>query len=521
MNPALVGFFWPTAIFVVLLRSGDYPITSIEALIAFGIVGLVGALLGLLLNRFGGGVRKIAYAGLLTFMCNALYRPYPELQVFGASTDLVIPVLIFAGAISIITLFRSDADTLVATVLGAAFIGAFFTTPLYDDSWTFESELLPPVAQAGLPPYIHIVLDGHLGFEQLPNISLEGKADKSRYLDLYLSRGFYVHGNVYVNYTNTNHSFSNFLSYGETIRPPKPVESKDFARHNLLLNPNNLFASLRSRGYKLSVVRSTHLDLCSDNEGRGIVDKCNVYPFSPLTDSIVGSNLPIRRKVAFLINNIFQRTGIVALVNRVADTNFGQAWGLPTWPFRTCLHCISSETALATVVESLPNLKPGHALFLHLILPHGPFQTYDAHCTPRILPSYNPGAPTNYIKLYMGQVECTQRTIISFIDLLMTTEIGNKSFVVIHGDHGVRNREINVSAQPLNLDEFDVTTDKLGKAAHSTFVAVRSPKRQPYYSNKLISLNEALSDVVNELSRSNQYPQNSVEARVESLLRTK
>ena len=167
----LLGPVILTTFLTPFLRFNHIPLLSAESLLTYLFLMVVGLLLGSLMI-FGGTLVQVFF-GAFFIVLFAFYQMdnLPELP-FGLR---YMPVLLaFSTFLSLGLYFlRKHLEQFLFIVFGVLWLGAFF-------------QFIPPIEKsinlgageqvdASLPPYIHIILDEHIGIEGIPSSVNQGQ----------------------------------------------------------------------------------------------------------------------------------------------------------------------------------------------------------------------------------------------------------------------------------------------------------------------------------------------------------
>ena len=413
---------------ITLLRSADYSIFAPESLISLFVLVVVGFLVGLVISLMGRKVEVISISILIFLLLVLLYRPFPNLPwlPFG---DWGVPLVILLVTIGVVFLLGSNRLLYLTAIFATFFLSSFLVEPTAEH-WKTTKPDIQNTRNVELPPYIHIVLDEHIGVEGiLPGFD-DGENLTRSLTRSYDQLGFRQFTRAYSRYKITKGSFSSFMNFSPKAAPGY--------KNRTGLKSNKLFESLSKRGYSIIVFQSSILDLCEKNEISTTVSSCYTYPFSPLLESLNNSTLPVKSKALVILNTIVKRTGLISLINKLSESSLGVAMGLPEWPIRVCLNCIASETVIANLDQSIEKLERGQAIFIHLLWPHAPYQSYQSDCSPDISLSFESGLFQNRYTRYIKQIGCSQEKVLALIRKIVAMESFEGGTIVVHGDHGSR-----------------------------------------------------------------------------------
>jgi len=486
----LIGSLVPLTIFSTLLKTSGYPYLSPEVFLAFAVILVLGIALGAIILISPLAIKVAIYAVLIALAANALLRPFPTLEWFSVE-ESVYSLAIFCTALLVIVILRRKIDEILCVVFIALFISSFFI-PSRPSAWTREVQDTTFIEDTSLPPYIHIVLDGHIGLEGVPKVFDPSGNFKNAIAKIYIDLGYKVYGNVFVTTPpRTILSFRNFLNFVHENDAQDINTFRDKGQNfNFVAGTNRLFSYLEATEYAINVIQSTHLDLCKSSDLDFRVATCRTYPFSRFYDSLIGSRLGTTDKAKILVNVLFQRSGIAPMINRAAESGFGQKVGFPNWPIDVCLYCISAFTALDEFDATIHEIKRGNAYFIHLMAPHDPYQFYNENCEMIFPLDFHDGSVASSFPRYLGQATCTQHRLRETLVKLSEYEASSEAVIIIHGDHGPAAYSLNVKDVP-----FDSHSRDYGQAAYSAFFVARASGLASEYDPSPYNLSVILEDV--------------------------
>lgn len=459
-----------------LARVSGYPLVEPEFLMAVGLILVFAFLIAIPLSSLPFIFSALTVSLLSALSANALLRPFPSLGMFDVLGLFTIPAFIFVVIFIVCYLLKLNIFSIFTTVFLALLLGSFFTKP---GPLQWSNEVLDAAVERSdaLPPYVHIVLDGHSGFSVLEKSIYDNDARIATQVNGFVDRGFKLYSSVRVHDEHTVASFSDFLNFSHSESGSVGAKNNAISKpklRNSLLKQNDLFIKLKESGYKITVLQTTHLNLCEPQDNTPVVSECFTYPFAALMANLQNANLSVIQKSILMVNQIFVRGGLASAFNRVAKSEVGQKYGFPGWPIKVCLNCIASHTALDMIAPRIINAKHGEAFFIHLITPHPPYQNYDEICRPDFSLDWVPLKTENLMNSYIRQTECVQSTVFQLVDNIAITS--PNATVVIHGDHGPRFPDMNITKRKSIVGGYDHSDLPL-----LTFFASRGPSFESGY----------------------------------------
>jgi hypothetical protein len=333
----------------------------------------------------------------------------------------------------------------------------------------------PGISLPDKPAIIHIILDEHLGPEGLSNEGPEGRRLSNELRDLYVNLGFAVYGGAYSQHYHSANSIPFILNYGGAL-------GKRVEKEGVEVGPTKHLQSLVASGYRLSIIQSNYADFCTGTK----FHECITYESSSLRPTLAvpmgdldRAKLTIYKflKLSSLFDRPSQIWNITAYLARRA------AIELPFYNYRSGnSSTVGTLQSMSEISKRLESIKPGEAIFAHLLLPHHPY-VVDRNC------SYLPWSPWEGLKtaapmkvklqLYYEQVRCTSLQMRMLVDAVDRSPAGSNSVIIIHGDHGSRMSGIGAENQSSrNFDDSDMIP------VFSTIFAVRGPGVIPGYSER-------------------------------------
>jgi hypothetical protein len=397
----------------------------------------------------------------------ALVALFVELQS-QSSLDLWMLLAVFALSALLLHALRGKWSSLGPVAL--IFLLSSAVLPVGSDGHEASSQ--PTSASSALPPIVHLVLDEQIGVEGIPR-EFDADGEAARALrDLYLSRGFQVFGRAYSRHFLSRDSFSAMFNNGEATRYAGTSRRVFIAR-------NYLFADLNQRGYAIRVLQTDYLDFCEVQRDFEI-EMCR--SFSLETPAVLDdAELDVGVRAELLVGMLLR------LAPRLPAPEVGRVSPL------------AASATLEVAMDEIAALKPGVALFVHLMLPHFPY-AYDSSCALRGDPrtwAYGEGAelaPDHYsaagralrYPLYLEQVGCAQQRVGELLDAIDANPAARGAWVVVQGDHG--SRITTTRPSPSSARELSAADLSDG---YSTLFAVRKPELEPRYDRRVLPI-EAL-----------------------------
>ncbi len=447
----------------IFLQHHAYPLASAEVgWVALGVVGFgfaLGALAGLA-GRWGGALAL-----------GALVVVVADLQVEGAVSRWFVGGVWLASA-ALAFVVHARLPRLLPGVGGFLLV----TTLVFGGEGRYEAwSDATPVGKSELPPVVHLILDGHTGFEGIPaELDAETRVYE-RMRRFYGDHGFVAFGKAYSRYHSTSDSISNALNF--VARDDNHAFFKGKFKPGKDLSENAYLDLMAARGYRLEVLQTDYLDLCGAH-GASKVAACDTYVLEAV-GAIRDATLGAKEK-AQVIGGGFVRLSTVLTALRKETPLFGFLG-----KSSDRLSSLSAMPILEALPAQVAEMPAGTLRLFHILLPHYPF-AYDAECRLRespeawlnaydeaLRPAKNDAASRELRwHAYLEQMHC----LYSRLEGVVQAAEKRGAVVILHGDHG--SRIVGWAARAENQKRLS-PQDYID--SFSTLFAVRLPKPTPRY----------------------------------------
>lgn len=480
-----------TVFLTPFLRYNGVSLHAPESLLTYLFLTIIGLLIALLMI-WGGNLAQVL-SGSFFIILFAFYQTddLPKLPFGLRYISIGLPsVALLSFALYSL---RKNLEQFLFIVFGVLWLGAFFqVTPPASKIIHQETDLQ---ADTSLPPYIHIILDEHVGIEGIPNYADQGEKFRTELKNKYIDQGFRVFGRAYSRYFRTKDSTTSFLNFKPNSEPYK----SRFV--NGMIRPNGLFDKLTEQGYIINIFQTSTVPYC-DKEGGYKLGKCISYRI----DMIHTANGPVT-----ILSGLLAK---MKLLNRFNEIT--KAFALPelvipgSAPFTTV-------GAFNKNIDFLSEGKKGNAYFIHLLLPHFHW-FFDEQCSYRIkeweflkrnetsnikssplwFRKDSISAGENYssdqigaYRGYLKQVKCTHKVLDNFLEKINSNPETKDSTIIIHGDHGSR-----ITPFYPFIESADQLTNEDYIQSYSTFFTVRSPNHTNEYDRRPLALDELMKTII-------------------------
>jgi hypothetical protein len=468
-----------------LIYSG-IPLLSPVSLLTYLFLTVVGLLAGFFMIIGGTLVQVLLSSCVATLFAFYQMDNLPKLPFelrylsLGLSLNTIVAITLYS--------LRKHLEQFLFIIFGVLWLGAFFqVTPPLSANLNQELEQQP---NTSLPPYIHIILDEHIGIEGIPNYADPDQKYGIELKNKYVGQKFLVFGRAYSRYHMTKDSTASFLNF-EPMDKPYKIRVNEFVR------PNGLFEKLTEQGYIINIFQSGHHHYC-DNEVGYRLGKCITYRVDvshtangPIT---ILSGLLDKMRIFTRLNEIFHSLGFSGLIK----PGSGPA---------------TTISEFNKHMNFLGEGKKGNAYFIHLMIPHHNW-FYDENCSYKInkwafmnkndllsyqtspvwfggktfnqlAKDYSSDLQKKHYRSYLEQVKCSHKMVDQLLDKLNANPTTQDSTIVIQGDHGSR----ITSYMPI-VEFADQITKEDYIQFFSTFFAVRGPNHTPGYDRRPMALDE-------------------------------
>lgn len=483
----LIGPLMLTVFLTPFLIYSGVPLLAPVSLLTYLLLTVIGLLTGFFMILGGTLLQVLFGAFFITLFTFYQIDNLPKLPFGLRYMSIGLPL----SAIAAIILYslRKHLEQFLFIVFGVLWLGAFFqTTPPMSKNLNLESR---QEANTSLPPYIHIVLDEHIGIEGIPNYADPDQKYSMELKNKYIDQGFRVFGRAYSRDFRTKDSTSSFLNF----RPrDEPYETR-FVKG--MIRPNGLFEKLTKQGYLLNIFESNQTPYCDKDAGYRL-GKCISYRI----DVTHTANGPIT-----IISGLLDK---MKILNRLSQISY--SLGLP----KLIVPGSTPSTTMSEFskhIDFLSEGKKGNAYFLHLLVPHFHW-FYDENCSYRIKkwsflnkddPLNTKSSPAwfreekivnkedyfsdqeDLYRNYLEQIKCTHKMIDQLLDKLKANPATQDSTIVIQGDHGSR-----ITSSYPYVEFADQITREEYIQSFSTFFVVRGPNHTPGYDRRPLALDELM-----------------------------
>ena len=490
----LILLWAPFVRFVVI--DHHYPLLRMEVMLVLGLLALVAGAL----SRTKACSSSLPYAaivaGLLTIQID---REWESME----STSKLVPLGLFV-LLTLIAWKIGAKFYLVLLASSGVFLGATVIQGALSSSNSLAIEYPTGGSVGEHPPrWIHLLLDEHLGPEAILPATTAERRFRDEIRDVYARYGFKLYGRVYSHYNETNDAIPNLLNFTRSTDRLAFVQG-DKPPYRLM--QNQYFHWLKREGYVVNAISSGYLDIC--DEQYIDVKRCKNYQFGELR-SLSTLEIPVLSKLTVLLGGYGTRyhryRRVLGTYEDVVQPRLA-AMGLPApvvpkdsfWTWKRLLPLsVSAWAALSDIWHDVLTLPPGHALFVHLLLPHDPFflnqdcsikqiqeATGSSLFVDRLDAFEEVGRTRQELNEdYANQGRCLYRKLEELFEGLQANGMLDDSIIIVHGDHGARLGHLSPIHQ-----ELDKANHQDFEDAFDTLFASRLPGESSGYDTRARSL---------------------------------
>ena len=464
-----------TAPLTSFLSFYDIPFLSSGAFFSFAVLILIGLIAGLVMALGGNLMQALISSGIIVLLFTSeIDRSllYPQ----GIQHRYVLLLAVFLISV-ILHFLREHRVQFLLVVFGTWWlVGA--VSPKKDMTQVSEQSHHQP--DESLPPYIHIILDEHIGIEGIPPSFDKNNKFSLKLKKKYIDQGFLVFGRSYARFSDSSLSFASFLNFQSNDNPELnrvTVESGDgfrptpLAKDSLGFRPNALFKTLGNRGYIVNTFGQSGFPLFCDDRATTRFGKCIIH----------GYGLKLFSHDKFMIlHNFVSQMRLLDMYAKIASM-----FGWPEVNLVAHTPVYQSVASSNEFIDFLGEGKRGNAYFIHLLVSHSVY-VLDEKC------SYKKNDWNFFQKKrmdetyarYIKQIQCAHVVVDKIINKLNSNPETQDSTIIIYGDHGSR--------IPPPVETVDSFSSEEYIQFFSTFFAIRSPSLAPGYDRRPFALDELL-----------------------------
>jgi len=460
-----------TAPLAPFLHFYDIPFLSSTVFFSYMILILIGLVAGFVMAYGGALMQTLVSSGVIVLIIfSEIERKF--LYMDGLRHRYLFLICVFTLSVFLYFIREHRAKFLFIFV-GVIWLGGVGNLNVSTPSRVFTKPVLS--GDASLPPYIHIVLDEHIGVEGVPAYADKQNKINLEIKDKYIERGFRVFGRAYSRFFNSEDSFASFLNFQSEGDPRANLKEKRiFGRVVTSLKTNALFENLSNRGYVINVFESYSLSYCGEKETIRL-GKCVSYRPNALN---------YFTNEAIILSGLVKKFRLLKVYNKIAEIFE-----------KPLLNTDSSTASMQTYVkfneffDFLGEGKTGNAYFIHLLLPHSAY-ILDENCSyEKDRNFYEKEALDKTYHRYLKQIQCTYELMDRLINKLDSNPSTKNSTIIIHGDHGSR---LSTLEKPPMGESIDLFSSEEYIQFFSAFFAVRSPSLSAGYDRRPLALDELL-----------------------------
>lgn len=454
----------------------QYPVFSVEIVLLLAGFLLLAGLVSLLLHNYCRSV--VVNLVLLTVLILAFLVHF-NLFFIG------LVVTITSGLV-LLMLLREKFPTILLMVMAALIVGSYFDNRI--DKIRSAPELDSALIQSTKGPLIHILMDGFIGLDGLPQTH-EAQNLRAEMMAFFEAHEFQVYTRAYTHYSNTADSMTRALNFRND---DKNIYRRIAAlRVPISFRENAWFRAISDFGYPIVVYQNESVNFCDVSPP--VVAKCNVFTIPNLKTIHTDVN-DIGTRSTLLLRVLY---GQSTLITKILRKNLmAESWGVSVYDKRM----------LARLTRDVQH-EPGNAYFAHVLLPHAPMVylpdcslDYESESWVRFPVSHgwvgnsDESLSKRYEK-YVLQTKCALRELGTLFKKLHEKGLYKKATIVIHGDHGTSAYIYKPSAL--------ISNERLSrdlKEIFSTLFAVKYPSGSFSVNSQTTSLNVLMAQTLSKIT---------------------
>jgi hypothetical protein len=459
-----------------MLWHHQYPVFSIEIVLLLAVFLLLAGLLSLLLHHY---CRSAVVNLVLVTVLMLAFLVHFNLFFIG-----LVVVITLGLALSL--LLGEKFPTILLAVMTALIAGSYFDSRI--DRNRNAPELGTALTQSAKGPLIHILMDGFIGLDGLPQTD-ESQNLRAEMMAFFETHEFQVHTRSYTHYSTTMDSMTRALNfrnddeniYKRIVILRKPISFRE----------NAWFGALSDFGYPIIVYQNESVNFC--DMPHSVVDHCNIFTI-PNLKTIHSDVNDVGTRTALLLRTLFGQSMIITKI--LIDNKKLNSWGVSTYDKRML-------SKLARDVQR----GPGIAYFAHILLPHSPL-VYRQDCSldyeseswlryPAIVGLVGNSDETRrkrYEK-FVPHAKCALRELGVLFKVLQEQGLYEQATILVHGDHGTSAYIYSPSVR--NMDKFSLRDLR---EMFSTLFAVKYPGGSFSVNDQTTSLNVLMAQTITEIT---------------------
>lgn len=465
-----------------LVLQYQYPLFSGEIWVLLAAFSGISALLGYLLLKINSSIAALVYIPLATL---SLFIHFNLLLAGFAVTVLV-------GLLAAV-LLRKNTSVVLSMLFTGLIFGAYVDFRLANPNPVLSSPIED--TSSDLSPVLHIILDGQIGLDGLPQNDFAQRYRKIM-MNFLRIHNFTIYPKAYSRNTTTKFSLSQAFNFTEDMVEQDVYDA--FVHQNYDFEQNEYFDSLHREGYKINVIQSQPMQFC--NSTVQPVSNCWTYKVPNL--KTLHTNEPeLVQRVKVLVMTLATKSG--ALKKFLLDKDLFINPGLTYF----------DPAAITAITDSTTSNKSGVVTFAHLIVPHAPFVrdpdcniSYDSEIwerTSRLLGEKDEMSERVWsirYQRYIGQAYCAINQMDRIFSAIEEAGLLDRYTIVIHGDHGSGVSQIEVT--PRNFPRLQRQNYK---DTFSTLFAVKIPSHESVIVDETLPLEYLMDEFTQKITSRSAY----------------
>ena len=474
-----------------LMTSNDLPLFKLESLAivaaCFAVTLSAGLLVhacGLILRVFLLGLIALIYLDIAcggNLVVSWLSRFAGEWPVGTFKLVRIVSLLaVFSIILTVLWIVREHAAPILSTMFAVS-LGVTLTAPLTQDlAGRFAPASLSKPSPAGGKVqadglFIHLILDEFMAPAALRD-DIDGSAEiRARIYEFFENSGFVLWERAFSRHFMSGYSIPDQMNY-EITYTNTDVYSVDHVTSALALsNAEPYFRELTSRGYRVHVIQTAHLDFCENEFVTSCRSLDSFNPFSEFIGTLGSARFFLVLKTLYKAFVAIPNSYFVNYVgNFVVNLNIIQK-DRPLW-----LDGYAFPRWFDEITETIGASSPGSAFVVHVLAPHAPY-ILDESCRYKGKPDfpYKLGQPYGYqdrkksatkrkeqYERYFAQIHCVLNKLEALMNRLEEAGRLAGATIIVNGDHGSR---ISEAFHHEHMNDDDLVSN------YASLFAVRQP----------------------------------------------
>lgn len=398
--------------------------------------------------------------------------------------------------VAVCFILRKNIAKISLTICTVIILSTIIQNVVFERNAGFESGVPSNRDGKELPFYLHIILDGHVGYDLLAQENGRPRDVSQRIKRLFEDNQFRYVGKAYSRHSASIDAISSALNMHDMDDLEKFYGGPTDRYH---LTENKYLSNLKELGYEIRIFQSSFMDYCKSIKLN--IQRCHTYNTVisekflqkiELLEAVKITSL-LYSSLSFFSEEVLKKYNQISSVlkDRGVSVPDLRQWDISVGP-------LSSLPVLDDIKDSLWTAQKGTVFFAHIVMPHEPYVFKPDCLVRRPVGFWHNGAHiqekenfSNVRKfsygLYADQLECVYKKIEEIIGVLKKKEFFEDSIIVLHGDHGSR-----ITLNKISPANEKIITPQEYADTFSTLFAVKRPGVKPGHDPSIAALPELL-----------------------------